>query len=78
MSTSERIAQVAQEKWAAVSNLLRLLMINEQMSNSLKKNWLQLYFWYGFVCFKKTHKRFAYSLFFNDRFEQIAQVTNQK
>ena len=37
MSDCERIAQVAQAKWATVSDSLRSLMINEQMSNSLKK-----------------------------------------
>ena len=37
MSNCERIAQVAQDKWATVSDFLRSLMINELMSNSLKK-----------------------------------------
>ena len=32
MSDCERIAQVAHDKWANVSNLLRSLMINERMS----------------------------------------------
>ena len=34
----ERFAQVAQKKWAIVSELLRLLTKNEQMSKSLTKN----------------------------------------
>ena len=38
MSNCERIAQVAQDKWATVSDFLRSLMINELMSNLLKKN----------------------------------------
>ena len=37
MSNHERIAQVAQDKWVIVSILLRSLMINERMSDSLKK-----------------------------------------
>ena len=37
MSDCERFAQIAQDKWATVSESLRSLMINEQMSNSLKK-----------------------------------------
>ena len=40
MSNHERIAQVAQDKWATVSNSLRSLRGNEQMSDSLKKIWL--------------------------------------
>ena len=40
MSDHERIAQVAQDKWATVSNSLRSLRGNEQMSDSLKKIWL--------------------------------------
>ena len=40
MSESERIAQVAQDKWATVSNLLRSLRGNERMSASQKN-----FFW---------------------------------
>ena len=35
----ERIAQVAHDKWATISDLLRSLMINEQMCDSLKQFW---------------------------------------
>ena len=35
MSDCERIAQVAHDKWGTVSDLLRSLMINEPMSESL-------------------------------------------
>ena len=35
MSNSEQIAQVAHDKWVTVSDSLRLLMINERMSESL-------------------------------------------
>ena len=52
MSNREGIAQVVQDNWVTVSDLLRLLMINEQMSNSLKKIWLKLYFWYVFLFIK--------------------------
>ena len=41
MSDRERITQVAQKKWATMSDSLRLLRGNEQMSDSLKKCWLQ-------------------------------------
>ena len=38
MSNRERIAaQVAHEKWATMSDSLRSLMINEKMSDLLKK-----------------------------------------
>ena len=36
MNNREQIAPVAQRKWATMSQSLRLLMINEQMSNLLK------------------------------------------
>ena len=35
-SDLERMAQVAHDKWATVSDTLRSLMINERMSDSLK------------------------------------------
>ena len=41
MSNHERIAQVAQDKWATLRNSLRSLRGNEQMSDSLKKFWLK-------------------------------------
>ena len=37
MSDRERIAQVAQDKWATVSDLLRLLRGNERINDTLKK-----------------------------------------
>ena len=37
MSNCEQIAQVAHDIWATVSDSLRSLMINERMSDSLKK-----------------------------------------
>ena len=37
MNNRERIAHVAHDKWARVSDSLKSLMINEQMSDSLKK-----------------------------------------
>ena len=41
MSNCEQIAQVAYDIWATVSDSLRSLMINERMSDSLKKIWLK-------------------------------------
>ena len=41
MSDREQIAKVAHDKWATVSDSLRSLMINERMSDPLKKFWLQ-------------------------------------
>ena len=41
MSDHELIAQVAQDKWATMSDSLRSLRGNKQMSDSLKKIWLK-------------------------------------
>ena len=41
MSEREGITQVPQDKWATVSDLLKSLMINEQMSDLLTKFWLK-------------------------------------
>ena len=41
MSEREPIAQVAQDKWATMSDSLRLLRGNEWMSDSLKTFWLK-------------------------------------
>ena len=83
MSDHERIAQVTQDKWTTMSDLLRSLMINERMSDSQKKFWLKKYkifffcmFFIGF--FLKKNEWFAHSLFFGERCEQIAQVVHQK
>ena len=38
MNDSDRIAQVAQDKWATLRDSLRSLRGNEQMSDWLKKN----------------------------------------
>ena len=53
MSDCERIAQVVQDKWATMSDLLRSLMINDQMRISLKKFWLQKSKILFLVCFLK-------------------------
>ena len=68
ISDREQIAQVAQDKWAAVRDLLRSLMINEQMSASLKKFRLQNLKSYFIVCFIQfffylKNEQFAHSLF---------------
>ena len=41
MSDFERFAQIAQDKWATVSESLRSLRGNERMSDLLKKFWLK-------------------------------------
>ena len=41
MSNHEQIAQIAQDKWATVSDSLRLRMINVWMSDLRKKIWLK-------------------------------------
>ena len=79
MSNHEQIAQVTHDKRATVSDLLRLLMINKQMSDSLKKiyiknlksNFLVPMFYIRF--FNLKYERFAHSLFFNERCEGISQ-----
>ena len=64
MSDPEQIAQVAQDKWEAVSESLRSLMTNErpwaitkneQMSDSLKKFWLKKF---KFLLFSTFYLRF--------------------
>ena len=52
MSDCERIAQVAHDKKATVSNSHRSLMINERMSDLLKKIWI------------KNLKSYFYSMFY--------------
>ena len=92
-------AQIAQIKWATVSDslrtnerlwanpsgrscqksdLLRSLMINKRMSDSLKKIWLncKIVFLVRFLYF--FYERFAHSLFFNEWCERFAQVAHQK
>ena len=57
-------------------------MTNEQMSDSLKKNWLKnlnpifKYVLYTFFILK--NERFAHFLFFNEQCERIAQVAHKK
>ena len=62
MSDCERMAQVAQEKSATMSDLLRLLRGNEHMSDSLKKYWIKkskILFQYVLSTIKKNLKKFA-------------------
>ena len=65
MSDCEQIAQVAQDKWATMSDSLRLLRGNERMSDSLKKFWLKKSKILILVCFIKDLKK-------NWKNEQIA------
>ena len=51
MSDREQIAQVPQDKWATISDLLRLLRGNERMSNLLNKFWLNKFKILFLVCF---------------------------
>ena len=83
MSNGERIAQVAHDKWATVSNSLRSLLINEQMSHALKIFWQKIseilffsMFYTGFFILK--NERFAHYLIFGEWCMQIAQFTHQK
>ena len=83
MSDRERIAQVAQDKWATLSDSLRSLRGNEQMSDSLKKCWLKkskiLFFSMFYIqFFYWKNERIAHFLFFGERCEWIAQVAHQK
>ena len=83
MSNRKQIAQVAQDKWATISDLLRSLMINEQMSDLLKKCWLKkskiLFFSMFYIqFFYWKNERIAHFLFFGERCEWIAQVAHQK
>ena len=51
-SDRERIAQVAHDKCATVSDSLRWLMINEQISDLIKKNLAKILFFSRFyICF---------------------------
>ena len=83
MSHYEQIAQVAHDKWAIMSNSLRLLMINEQMSDLLKNCWLKkskllIFTLFYIVFFGSKNEWFAHSLIFGERCERIAQVAHQK
>ena len=51
MSDCERFTQIAKDKWATVSDLLRTLRGNKQMSDSLKKNLLKKIKSCFLVCF---------------------------
>ena len=83
MSNGERIAQVAHDKWATVSDSLRSLLINEQMRDALKIFWQKIseilffsIFYTGFFILK--NERFAHYLIFGEWCMQIAQFTHQK
>ena len=73
----ERFAQVAQDKWATLSELLRLLMTNEwpwtiRSKNLAKKSkilFLSMFYIRLFIC--------SFPLFY-ERCEWIAQVAHQK
>ena len=51
MRDRKRIPQVAEDKWAAVSDSLRSLRGNEWMSDSFKKCWQKKYKILFLVCF---------------------------
>ena len=48
MSDCERFAQIAQDKWATVSDSLRSHMINERFAQILLTKSLKSFFWYIF------------------------------
>ena len=73
-------ARIALDKWATVSDSLRLIMIIERMSNLLKTIWLKLYFSVRFI-YVFLYKKMSHSFiptFINERRERIAQVAHQK
>ena len=70
MSNCERIAQIAHVKRAICSGC------SWKMSDSLKIFWTKIVFFVHFLYVKKKPERFAHSLFFNERCEQIAQVAH--
>ena len=72
MSDRERSAQVAQDKWGNVSDSLRSLLLNERMSDLLKKNLANKFkiiffsmFYIGFFYLK--NERFAHILCFGEQ-----------
>ena len=66
MSDHERFAQVAHDKWA-----------NERVAKNFLTKSLKSYFLVRFLYVKKP-EQFAHSLFFNEWYEQFAQVAHQK
>ena len=67
MRDCEQFAQIAQDKWATVSDSLRSLMINERMSDLLKKIWQKnlkssflVCFKYGFLFKKWANRSFPF------------------
>ena len=82
MSDCERFTQIAQDKWATMSDSLRSLMINEWISDSLKKCWQKIQniifsmFYPGFLYLE--NEQFAHSLVYGEQCEQISQVAHQK
>ena len=76
MSNRERINQVTHDKWATVSDSLRSLIINERLSDLLKKcllKNLKSYFLYVLNrFFYLKNERFAHSFFFGEQCERIA------
>ena len=91
MSDCERFAQIALDKWATVSEPLRLLMTNEQITRFFERIAHLLFssqktsnspqkIWLNSYFFCKFYKKdlFAHYLFFNERCEPIAQVAHQK
>ena len=69
MSDPERFARVAQRKWA-----------NERFAQKIlaKKSKILFFSMFYIRFFILKNERFAHSLFFNERCEQIAQVAHQK
>ena len=85
-SYCERFAQIAQDKWATVSKLLRSLKTNERpwairsgCSEEMAKKSKILFFSMFYIrFFYLKNERIAHSLFFGERCEWIAQVAHQK
>ena len=89
MSDCDRIAQVAHEKWANVSDLLRSLRTNERQIARFCSKWFilsfahkiirkKLYFCTLFTVFYKFKKKTKNLLIPSEQSERIAQVAQDK
>ena len=87
MSDREQIAQVPQDKWANVSNSLKSLRGNEQMSVSLKKIWPKksnflfftvVCFLYNFFFILKMSESLISSLLVSDVSELLRSLTKNE
>ena len=85
MSDCERFAHIAEDKWATVSESLRLIRGNERMSDLLKKICLQKskilffnFFSMFYIHFFWKNEQIPHFLFFSEQSESIPHVAHQK